>query len=81
MLRSVFWQMLELGASCEGPSPGQRGGLCFSFSPSCKVATIYFLKAVEHGIKELNLDKCRRLEEERCAAEVLCYRNPVGRQA
>lgn len=68
--------MLELGASCEGPFPGQRGGLCFSFSPSCsncKIATTYFLKAVESGIKKCNLDnKFKRLEEESLDRGMAC---------
>lgn len=68
--------MLELGPSREGPGAGQRGGLCFSFSPSCsncKIATASFLKAVENGIKQLNLDnKFKRLEEESLDGGMTC---------
>jgi len=68
--------MLELHASCEGPFPGQRRGLCFRFSPSCsncKIATAYFLKGVENGIKNLNLDKFKRLGEESLDRGMICW--------
>lgn len=39
--------VLELGVPCEGPFPGQRDGLCLSFSSGCSAS---FLK-VENRIK------------------------------
>lgn len=45
--------VLELGVPCEGPFPGQRDGLCLSFSSGCSRClgdSAIFLK-VENGIK------------------------------
>lgn len=66
--------MLGLGASLEGPFPGQRGGLCFGFSAccnNCKIAAA--LKAFENRIKKLNLDnKFKILEEESLDRGMMC---------